>query len=83
MLVIKSKYNFLDISKVAQEAGINRESIFLRKAEGDNRLWRAWLSTEVGNVSKAEKSLLWELVRDGNEAVVLENNNRGWRRALK
>ena len=82
MLVIKSRYNFLDISEIASKAGIDREMISLRKAEGSNRVWRAWLSTEVGDISKKEKDLLWSLMCDGHEAVIMKNN-KGWRRALK
>ena len=82
MLVIKSKYNYLDITKIAEAAGVNREMVSLRRAEGDNHLWRAWLSAEVAEVAKKEKDLLWSLVCDGHEAVIMENNNKGWRRAL-
>ena len=82
MLVIKTKYNFLNISEIASKAGINPELISLRRAEGDTRLWRAWLSNEVKDVVKAEKDLLWSLICDGNEAAIMENN-KGWRRALK
>ena len=83
MLVIKSKYNFIDIQKVAKSAGVNPEMVSLRRAEGNTRLWRAWLSTEVDNANKKEKDLLWSLVCSGHEATILENNNKGWRRALK
>ena len=83
MLVIKSKYNFIDIQRIASGAGIDRELIFLRRAEGDGRLWRAWLSTEVDNANKKEKDLLWSLTCDGHEAVIMENGAKGWRRAIK
>ena len=83
MLVIKSNRNYLDLSRIASKAGIDRESISLRRAEGDGRLWRAWLSTEVGDIAKSEKDLLWQLICDGHEAVIMENGAKGWRRALK
>lgn len=83
MLIIKSKYNYLNISTIASKAGLNPELVSLRRAEGNNKLWRAWLSNEISDVTKAEKSLLWQLICDGNEAVVMENGSKGWRRALK
>ena len=83
MLIIRSKYNYIDIEKLAAEIGINRELISLRRAEGDGHLWRAWLSNELADVSKKEKDLLWSLICNGHEAVISQNDNKGWRRVLK
>ena len=83
MLVIKSKGNYIDIQKISSRAGIDKELISLRRAEGDGRLWRAWLSNEIKDISKKEKDLLWSLICDGHEAVISQNDNKGWRRVLK
>ena len=83
MLIIKSKGNHINIQKIASGAGIDRELIHLRRAEGDGRLWRAWLSNEIKDIGKTEKELLWQLICDGHEAVIMENDNKGWRRVLK
>ena len=82
MLIIKSKGNYINIQEIASRAGIDRELISLRRAEGDGRLWRAWLSNEIKDIGKTEKELLWQLICDGHEAVIMENNKR-WRQAIK
>lgn len=82
MLVIKTNRNYIDIEKIASNVGVNKEYISLRRAEGSSKLWRAWISPEIKNVEKAEKDLLWSIICDGCEAVILKEN-KGWRRALR